>query len=278
MISTFVIVFRETLEAALIVSIVMAASRGIAGRTGFVVGGLVAGLVGAGLVALFADGISGLFFGAGSDVFNASVLILAVLMLSWHHVWMGTHGAELAGQSKAVGKAVREGARPLSALAVVVALAVLREGSETVLFLYGISAGADSGAQAMLLGGLLGVVTAAALGAVLYTGLLRVPLKHIFKVTGVILMLLAAGLAAQAAAYLTQAGLLPPLGYDVWDTSGILAQKNPLGLVLHVLVGYVDRPTGIQILAYALTLVAILTASGLVRRHTGGAKVRSAGA
>lgn len=267
MISTFIIVFRETLEAALIVSIVMASSRGIAGRTRFVVGGLLAGLLGAGVVALFADAIGGLFGGLGSEVFNASVLLLAVVMLGWHQVWMGTHGAELAAQSRSVGQAVREGVRPLSALAVVTGIAVLREGSETVLFLYGIAADSRNDATSMLGGAVLGIASAAALGWMIYTGLLRVPLRHIFRVTGAILMLLAAGLAAQAASYLVQSGFLPPLGYEIWDTSGILSQDNPLGLVLHVLVGYVDRPAGIQIVFYATTLVTILIASTLVRQR-----------
>lgn len=267
MISTFIIVFRETLEAALIVSIVLAASRGIAGRLTWVLGGIAAGVVGAGLVALSADGLANLFSGAGTEVFNATVLLLAAVMLGWHQVWMGSHGAELASQSRALGAEVRAGGRPLSALALVVAVAILREGSETVLFLYGIStAGGDSGTSAMLLGGALGIGAAAALGAVIYAGLLRVPLKHIFNVTGVILVLLAAGLVAQAAAYLVQASYLPALGYDIWNTSAILPQQSLPGTVLHVLVGYSDQPLGIQILAYLCTVVVIVLASAAVKR------------
>lgn len=135
MLPTFVIVFRETLEAALIVSIVLAASKGIEGRARWVLAGVLAGLAGAGVVALFAGRLSGLFEGNGSELFNAAILLTAVAMLGWHHVWMGTHGAELAADSRAVGNAVRAGSKPLSALAIVCAVAVLREGSETVLFL-----------------------------------------------------------------------------------------------------------------------------------------------
>lgn len=266
MLSTFVIVFRESLEAALIVSIVMAASRGIAGRTASVAAGIAAGLAGAGLLAVFADGLSSLFGGVGNEIFNAVALLVAVVMLGWHHVWMGTHGAELAGQSRAIGKEVREGVRPLSALAVITALAVLREGSETVLFLYGVSINNASNTVSMLEGGALGVVAAAALGVSIYAGLLRIPLKHIFRVTGIILVLIAAGLAAQAASFLVQAGFLPPLGYDIWDTSAILSQDDPLGFLLHILVGYVARPLGIQVIAYVLTLVVITSASELLRR------------
>ena len=101
---------------------------------------MVAGLAGAAALAAFAGELAGMFGGMGNEFLKAGALILAVAMLGWHHVWMGTHGVELAGQTRAVGKQVQEGVKPLSALAVICAVAVLREGSETVLFLYGISA------------------------------------------------------------------------------------------------------------------------------------------
>lgn len=266
MLSTFVIVFRETLEAALIVAIVMAASKGIAGRAAWVAVGVAAGLAGATIVAFFANSLADLLEGNGTEVFNAVVLLIAVGMLAWHQIWMSAHAAELAGESRALGKAVQEGARPLSALAVLCAVAVLREGSETALFLYGIALDGEIGVAAMLEGGSLGVVAAALVGWLFYAGLLTVPLKYIFRVTGVVIVLLAAGLAAQAAAFLVQAGYLPALGYDVWNTSAILPQDNALGFLLHILVGYVARPEGIQIVAYAATVALILAGSALVQR------------
>ncbi len=267
MMATFVVVFRESLEAALIISIVMAASRGLQGRGFWVGAGVLAGLVGAGLLALGAGELSMLFNGTGSDLFNAAILLFAALMLGWHQIWMGTHGKELAGESKAVGDSVRRGIRPISALAAVTAIAVLREGSETVLFLYGIAAEAQSGAAGLLMAGLLGAGAAALFGTALYAGLVRVPLGQIFKVTGAILVLLAAGLAAQSAAFLVQAGLLPPLGYDIWNTSGILPQTAPLGLLLHILIGYMARPEGIQIVFYAVTIGLILLAGRAVQHR-----------
>lgn len=263
MLSAFIILFRETLEAALIVSIVMAASRGISGRGTAVALGVVAGLVGAAVLAAFAGELAGLFGGTGSEMFNAAALLLAVVMLGWHHIWMGRHGAELASESRSVGEAVRKGAKPISALGVICAVAVLREGSETVLFLYGISIDSSARAGSMLAGSLLGGAAAVALGLLIYFGLLRIPLRHVFKVTGIILVLIAAGLAAQAASLLVQAGRLPPLGYDLWDTSAILPQDSPVGFLLHILTGYVDRPMGIQLIAYGVTLVTILALSYL---------------
>src|SRR5690348_18034568 len=118
----------------------MAATRGVPQRGRWVTIGIAAGVLGASVVALFAGAISQAFEGAGQELFNASVLGIAVVMLMWHNAWMARHGREIAIEMRQIGAAVSEGAKPLTALAVVVGLAVLREGSEVVLFLYGILA------------------------------------------------------------------------------------------------------------------------------------------
>jgi len=264
-IPTALIVFREVLEAALVVSIVLAASGGLPRRGLWVVLGLVTGLAGAGVVAVFAGEIAAALSGMGQEVFNAGVLLLAVVMLAWHNIWMSRHGRELAEQVHATSRAVRAGSRPLYVLAVVTGLAVLREGSEVVLFLYGIAASAGFAGLGMLTGGAIGLAAGVVLGFGLYLGLLQVPTRHLFAVTGWMLLLLASGMAAQAAAFLVQAGLLPPLGVALWDTSALLSERTVGGQVLHTLVGYVSRPDGIQLLVYSLTLVVI---GGLMLRPT----------
>ena len=215
------------------------------------------GLVGAGLVALFAAEIASAAAGIGQELLNAVILLLAVGMLGWHNIWMSRHGRELAATAREVGDAVISGARPLYVLAVLVALAVLREGSETVLFLYGIAAGGGLGVGSLLVGGTLGLAGGVAVGAALYLGLLRIPTRRLFTVTSWMVLLLAAGMASQAAGYLVQADLLPPLGNAVWDTSAMLTEDSILGKALHTLIGYVSRPEGIQILFYLVTLCAI---------------------
>jgi high-affinity iron transporter len=81
-------------------------------------------------------------------------------------------------------------------------------------------------------------------------------MRHLFSVTSWLILLLAAGMASQGAAFLLQADLLPPLG-NLWDTSAILSEKSLIGQALHALVGYVARPTGIQLVFYLGTVVLI---------------------
>jgi high-affinity iron transporter len=155
-----------------------------------------------------------------------------------------------------VGEAVMAGQRPMTALAVVVGLAVLREGSEVVLFLYGIVA-AGTSASSLFIGGALGLAAGAAFTALTYYGLLSIPARHIFTVTTVLIALLAAGMAAQAVQFLDAAGLIDVLGNRLWDTSGWLPQDGIIGRLLHTLVGYTDRPTELQLIAYVATLAAM---------------------
>ena len=258
MLATTVIVFREVLEAALVISIVLAATRGVDRRGLWVGGGALGGLMGAMAVAVFADAIAAAASGLGQELFNAAILFIAVLMLGWHNVWMSQHGRELAHGIKSVGAAVRSGTRPMHALTAVVAMAVLREGSELVLFLYGVAAAAPDGTSGMLTGASIGVGLGAAVGAALYLGLLRIPGSLLFAVTGWMILLLAAGMSAQGAAFLAQADILPTLGERVWDTSALIPDDGILGRMLHTLIGYSARPDGIQVLFYLVTLGGIL--------------------
>jgi len=265
MLATAVILFREVLEAALIVAIVLGASRGIAGRGRWVAGGVGLGLVGASLIALLAADLAASLGGNGQAILNAAILLAAVVMLTWHNVWMSSHGRKLAAELSSVGADVQTGKRPLAALLVVTFAAVTREGSEAVLFLWAIAAGGGQ-SLSMTIGGLAGVAAGVLVGLLLYRGLLRIPLRHFFSVTSWIILLLTAGLAAQAAGYLNQAGLLPALGNGLWDTSHLLSQASIVGQLLHILVGYIARPSGIQLLFYVGTLVTVLALMRLVGR------------
>ncbi|HEY2425223.1 MAG TPA: FTR1 family protein [Pseudolabrys sp.] len=265
MLGALIIVFREVIEAGLIVGIVMAATRGVPDRSRWIMIGIGAGVLGAAIVAMFAGVISEAFQGAGQELFNASVLGVAVIMLMWHNAWMARHGREIADEMRRVGTAVSEGAKPLTALAIVVGLAVLREGSEVVLFLYGIMASGTSG-SALLVGGLLGIAAGAAFSALTYLGLLAIPSRYIFSVTSWLIALLAAGMAAQAVQFLTNAGLVVALDRTLWDTSWLLSEKSIFGRLLHTLIGYIDRPTEMQLLVYVATLFAMFLLMRIARQ------------
>jgi FTR1 family protein len=253
MLASALIVFREVLEAALIIGIVFAATAGVARRGRWIIGGLLAGLIGSVVVAFFAGAIADSVQGMGQELLNAGVLFTAVGFLGWHNIWMHRHGQEIAKRLKAVGASVMAGETPLVMLATIVGLAVLREGSEVALFLYGIAAAGGAQGSSLVVGGFLGLVAGAALGFIIYFGLVHIPMKRLFQVTGTLILLLAAGMAAQGAGFLVQAGILPDFGGTLWDSSHLLSQSSIFGQLLHTLIGYEDRPMGIQLVFYVVT-------------------------
>ena len=271
MLSALLIVFREVIEAGLIVGIVLAATQGVPRRNFAVSSGVAGGVLGACLVAAFAGGLASLFQGSGQELFNASILILAVMMLTWHNVWMASHGREMARELKQAGREVVTGKRTLAALGVVVGVAVLREGSEVVLFLYGIAAQGGVSNAGLLTGGALGLAAGAAVSALMYLGLLTIPAGRLFQVTSGLITLLAAGMAAQAVLFLQNGGYINAWTGTIWDTSWLLREDSIPGRLLHTLVGYVQAPDGAQIAAYLAAIAGIL----LLMRMTGGPQSRA---
>ncbi len=264
MLSALIIVFREVLEAALVIGIVCAATRGVRGRGVMVTLGVGAGIVGASLVALGAERIAELAAGMGQELFNAAILLTVVVMLGAHILWMSRHGEALARDAGRAGESVRTGQKPPRILAALVGLAVLREGSEVVLFLYGIAASGVT-AAAMFAGSAAGIVLGALVGFALYSGLLTIPSRHLFAVSSALLILLAAGMAGQAAKFLIQADYLPPLGY-LWDSSWLIRNDSVVGTVLATLVGYEAEPAGTQVLFYLAVIGVLVGGTWCVQR------------
>lgn len=273
MLTVTIIVFREILEAALVVGLVLVGTQGLAGRYRWVSSGLAAGVIGAGMVAVFTSRISQLAQGMGQELFNSAVLLLAAAMLGWHSVWMSRQGKAMARNIKRVGAEVLAGEKEPYVLAAIVTLAVLREGSEIILFVYGLLTAGGTSAADVWVGGSLGLIGGVAMGAALYFGLGRIPTRHVFRVTNWLLILLAAGMSSQAAAFLSQAGYLPDFGHAVWNSNWLVPDHSTVGQVLHALVGYNATPMGIQLVFYAVTLtvLAILTwmANTSPRGHAG---------
>ncbi|ABQ32597.1 MULTISPECIES: FTR1 family protein [Bradyrhizobium] len=268
MLAALIIVFREVFEAGLIVGIVLAVTSSVPYRLRWIGGGLFAGLVGACAVAAFAGTLTQLFEGMGQELFNAAILSTAVIMLTWHNVWMARHGREMANELRTMGQAVVDGARPLVALATVIAIAVLREGSEVALFLYGVAATSEGGGRALLGGGALGLLLGVAVCLATYFGLMRIPPRALFRTTTVLITLLSAGMAAQAVFFLARANWLTSFDQVVWDSSAVLPEGGVAGRTLKALIGYTDQPTVMQLAAY----VGVILLTVILMRLTAGTR------
>jgi high-affinity iron transporter len=258
MLAALIIVFREVFEAGIIIGIVMAATRGLAGSRRWIAGGIAVGVVGSLGVALFIDAVSAAFSGVGQELLNASILSVAVLMLVTHNIWMARHGREMAKEVRITSEAVLAHRKSIAALAVVASTAVLREGSETALFLYGAATAGGASTQSILTGGVLGLLGGAALTGLTYVGLVRFTGGLLFPVTSVLITFIAASMAAQAVFFLQQAGYLMLLDTTAWNSSALLPEHSVPGALLHSLFGYAEQPSWMQIAVYVCTLISVI--------------------
>jgi high-affinity iron transporter len=265
MLASALVVFRESVEAALVIGLILGATRGVRGRGACVAAAIAAGATGAAIVALLMGRIAATFAGSGQAVFEAAILLSAVFLIGWHNVWMARHGRDLARRIKGVGGDVGLGIKPRTALFAVAAAAVLREGSEVALFLFGMSASGVDGAS-LWTGALIGIAGGAILGILLYQGIVRLSPGRLFRATGWLLLLLAAGMASQAASFLNQADLLPAIRESLWDSSALIPGNGLLGTLLKTLVGYTPNPSGLQFVFYAATIIVISTLSRIAQR------------
>lgn len=259
MIAAAVLAFREGLEAALLLGIVLGVLRRIrrADQTRFVWTGaglaaLVSVAVGVGLMAL---GIS--FEGLAEEIFEGTAMLLAAAVLTWMIFWMGRQGRAIQVDLE---RDVREassagGGWALFSLAFVV---VLREGIELALFLTAAAMTATAGAT--LIGGLLGLGVAAVAGWLLFATAGRLTLRTFFRVTGVLLIVFAAGLVAHGVHEFNEAGLIAPVIEHVWDLNPVLDEDSGVGQVLVALLGYNGNPSLTEVVAYVGYWVVILAA------------------
>lgn len=276
MAGAFLILLREGFEAALVVGIIMAVLARLDQRVylRYVYAGILCALAASAGFAGVADGVSGMFDGAGQEVLNGFVLAAAAAMITYVMVWLrGTRGRIEAELSAEVHR--RAAGRGFGVFALAF-LAVFREGAESVLFLWGVLAGGRGNAPSLLLGGLMGLAVAVLVAWLLFQGGRRVPLRTFFNVTTVLLVLLAAGMLARATGYWVAVDWLPALVYTVWDTSAVLSEGSGLGEVLAVLVGYNANPSLLEVLVYAAYLFAVGGWMWLGDRPSGKAPTASA--
>lgn len=249
MLQISIIVFREILEIALVISILVVATRGVKGRKRWICAGIGLGVLGSVILAFFTDNISSSLEGVGQEIFNASILLASAVMISWTVIWMTKYGKKIAFNLKLLGRSVAVGEKELISLMPVVALCVLREGAEIVLFSYG-SFVSGANIANLMVGALSGLLSGIVVGFALYYGLLKILGKHFFTVTTYLLVLLAAGMTSQAIGFLSMGGIVPEIIYPVWDSSFLISEQGIIGKVLHALIGYIARPSAAQLIGY----------------------------
>ncbi|MFZ1597473.1 MAG: FTR1 family protein, partial [Anaerolineae bacterium] len=197
--------------------------------------------------------------GAAEQIFEGVTMLLAAAILTWMIFWMQTQGRRI---NRELETGVRQAVSGMGgnkghwALFSVAFIAVLREGIETALFLTATTF--TAGGQATLLGALLGLSAAAALGYILFATTRQLNVKRFFQVTSVLLILFAAGLVAHSIHEFNEVGWIPAVVEHLWDTNGLLDENSGLGLILKALFGYNGNPSLTEVLGYVVYWAALI--------------------
>jgi high-affinity iron transporter len=257
MLQIFIIVFREILEIAIILSIVLAATKNLKNRNIWIINGISLGVFGSILIALFTSAISNAFDGQGQEYFNAAIVSITCALLVWTVVWMKKQGQLISKKIKDVSNEIHAGRSSFISLMLIIASTIFREGSEIVLFTYGSYASHKLSIASIFSGCAAGFTLGAITGYAVYHGVIRFAGKYIFQFTFLLVSLIAAGMAAQAINFLNASGLITVFSYPIWDSTAFLSDGSLVGQILNVLIGYNAQPTLLQFAAYASTLILI---------------------
>ena len=266
MLESLLILFREALEATLVVGIVL----GFLARTGqsryrlSVWLAVACGVAASVLTAWLFQRLAGGFEGRGEQIFEGLVMLAGAAMLTTLIIWMAGKQDAAARLEQGAQRRLGPGGGRGAGLFLLVFLSVLREGVESVIFLGATRLGAGS-----LWGALAGLAAAALLGFLLFRGILRFRLGVFFAVTNVLLLLFAAGLVARSVHELVEAGWLPAILQPAWDLNPLLPEKSAVGSLLKGLFGYIPDPSLSELLGYAVyvALVVLLWAGAARRKH-----------
>jgi high-affinity iron transporter len=262
-----IVVFREILEISLILGILASATTNIKGRTKWIMIGLLSGLGLSIILAMLTDKISQSLNGSGQEIFNGTIMLSACAMLGWTVIWMQKQGKVISGELKQLSQNVREGSKPLYALAFVVLLSVLREGAEIVLFCYSYFVSGSS-VFSILAGLIIGTSSGSLIGFALYFGLMRSFGRYFFSVTSWLLIFFAAGTCASAMRFFIAAELISPIREPLFDISNLLSQSSSFGKIFHGLLGYSDRPSALEFITYILVLSTLIFLMKLNKKNS----------
>lgn len=254
--AAFIVTLREGLEAALIVSIILAYLRqlGRTDRAPLVWWGTLGAVAVSTVVGAVIFVAAGEFEGRAEEVFEGLISLLAVGVLTWMVFWMRRQAARIRSEiQEKVDSALTGGSMALAGLAFVM---VLREGIETALFLFGVDK-ATGGAFPFFVGAALGLAVAAAIGLVLYRGSVRLNLRTFFKVTGALILVVAAGLLAFGIHELQEAGYLQVLTQHAFDLESSLNDDRGVGALLKAILGYHHEMSVLEVAAWATYLVVV---------------------
>ena len=228
------------------------------------------GAVLASIFAFFVRSITITYGIYGDELFDAGIILMTATIINWTVVWMQGYTRKIKNNLGKLSEKIATNTASKMLLIAMVATTILREGAEIILLIYGISSMSLSGSE-YIIGLAIGSISGFAIGIIIYSGLIRLAGRYIFKVSTILLIIIAAGLAAEAAGILTSVGVIEIYRDALWDTSWVVDNNSIIGKLLRITIGYDSKPNGMQLIFYfssiMLTLIMVKTRSILTKKE-----------
>ncbi len=253
------VVFREGMEIALMLGIILAVTKRIYKSRVDIITGVILGVILASLFAFFIRSLALYWQDVEEEIFNTIIMLMTVIMISWTITWMNGYGTKVRQRFNNLSEKIHNNTASRIMLTLFVTTSLFREGVEIILLIYGITVSSNGSINhtSYLIGFLGGAFSGILLGSLIYLGLIKFAGKYIFKISEIMLLLIAAGLASEAAGLLTSSGIITMFSEQVWDSSWLVDDKSILGDMLRVILGYNAKPNILQFMFYISTIVFI---------------------
>lgn len=261
MIKIALVIFREMLEISLILGIVAAAAGSIKNSRIYITAGIMSGFIGAAILAFFITRLSSMLSGYGEEMVDVAIIMTTVVVVSTMAIWVQHSAAKLHAKIEKLSENAESPLYARMMLILVVATTVLREGAEIVLYIHGLASAHRFNATDYISGFVLGMSAGIGAAVAISYGLSRIAVKYLFSTSFILLALVAASLASEAAGKLTSIGMVDFLSSPMWDSEWFISDASLIGRILKMLIGYNSKPNGLEVVFYVTTLLTIYIAA-----------------
>ena len=264
MLKIAIIIFREFLEVSILLGIIFAATKHVKNRLFYITSGIMTGIVCSATLTFWARSLQNSFHESGDEIFDVAVIILTIILIGFSSLWMHNADRKIRHNIDYVICDLENNIFSKAMLILLIASTIFREGAEIVLYMITFVGAhkSDPGVN-YILGFAIGAAGGTIAGVAIYSGLIKVAARYIFKICFILLAFIAAGLAVQAAGILTSIGIITSYNQVIWDSSWLINDYSITGQFLKVMIGYKAKPNGIQIISYLVTLATLFGCAAL---------------
>ncbi|KAF8818823.1 FTR1 family iron permease [Rickettsia endosymbiont of Cardiosporidium cionae] len=255
MFKIFIILFRESLEIAILLGIFFAIARNIKNLKFYVILGVSIGSILSIILSFIIYGIQFVIDDEYLNLLDAVIILCTSGFITWTVVWIQDYSKFIQNNLILLSSKAHLNFINMFIFVFIVAFTIFREGAEIVLFVYGTMTSVQIALYDCILGIILGALAGGVLGIAIQYGLLKISVKYVFRVSSTMLVLIASGLSAEAAGILTSSGIVNIFTSELWNSSWLIDHNSVFGKIFAAVTGYDAKPNALQLIFYFCNMI-----------------------